>query len=75
MFFWDGLTAFFILPFKNFHLLFCALASTFTGKPGTEKKGRGLRVFLTIASVAAGIILLIRLNENAGVKQLNPHTH
>ena len=59
MFFWDGLTAFFILPFKNFHLLFCALASTFTGKPGTEKKGRGLRVFLTIASVAAGIILLI----------------
>ena len=59
MFFWDGLTAFFILPFKNFHLLATSLASTFMGKPGEEKKGRGLKVFLTILGVVLGIVLLI----------------
>ena len=36
MFFWDGLTAFFILPFKNFHLLISSILSTFTGKPGDD---------------------------------------
>ena len=59
MFFWDGLTAFFILPFKNFHLLVATIASTFTGNAGEEKKNRGLRVFLTCAAVVLGIILLI----------------
>ena len=58
MFFWDGLTAFFILPFKNFYLLVASLISTFTGKPGEEKKGRGLRALIIALSVVFGIILL-----------------
>ena len=58
MFFWDGLTAFFILPFKNFHLMLSSIISTFTGKPG-DKKGHGIRVALAVGAVILGLILLI----------------
>lgn len=58
MFFWDGLTAFFILPFKNFHLMVSSIVSTFAGKPG-DKKGHGVRVALTVGAVVIGLVLLI----------------
>ena len=59
MFFWDGLTAFFILPFKNIYLMVSAMISTFTGRPGEEKKGRGIRTLIIAVSVLFGIILLL----------------
>ncbi len=59
MFFWDGLTGFFILPFKNIYLQVSSMISTFTGRPGEEKKGRGIRALIIVLSVLFGIILLL----------------
>ena len=59
MFFWDGLTAFFILPFKNIYLMVSAIISTFTGTPGAEKKGRGMRALFTALAIVLGLILLL----------------
>ena len=61
MFVWDGITGFFVLPFKNFHLHVAALVSCFIpakGNTKTESRGNGLKVLFSVLAVAVGIGLL-----------------
>lgn len=54
MFMWDGLSAFTVIPFNNFPLVFRTIASIFTGIKKKDRK----RVLVTLVSIVAAIALL-----------------
>ena len=58
MFLWDGITAFFVLPFKSFPLHVRALVSTFVYHPNAEKKRSKLVALFIVLAVAIGLALL-----------------
>lgn len=53
MFMWDGLSAFTVVPFGNFPLIFRTVTSIFAGFKSKDKK----KAWITFFSVAAGLIL------------------
>lgn len=56
MFLWDGITAFFVMTFKNFHLNVRTIVSIFYREKTGERKKRN--VWGAIAGIAIGLILL-----------------
>lgn len=59
MFVWDGITGFFIMPFKNIYLLITTIISTFKRKKEGEQKKVGLILLFSLIAVVAGFILLL----------------
>lgn len=57
MFLWDGISTFFVLPFKNFPLVFRTIASCFRRKSGS--KASGVRTAVTVLAVLISFALLI----------------
>ncbi len=69
MFVWDGITAFFVLPFKNFHLMVRAMIGTFVVSPdekGEKRPGRLTALWVVIAFVVAIVLLFIALKFLGG---------
>ena len=58
MFVWDGITGFFIMPFKNIYLLVTTIISTFKREKNRQKKV-GLILLFSLVAVAVGFILLL----------------
>lgn len=59
MFVWDGITGFFVLPFKNIYRIVTGIISCFVPNTENGKKKGGLKVLFSILAVAAGLILLL----------------
>lgn len=59
MFVWDGITGFFVLPFKNIYLQVTTLISTFKQKKTDGKKGAGLKFLISLGAVVVGLVLLL----------------
>ncbi len=59
MFVWDGITGFFVLPFKNIYLLITTVISTFKRNKKKDKKRVGLAILFSLIAVSIGLVLLI----------------
>lgn len=60
MFVWDGITGFFVLPFKNFHLQAAAIISCFIpNKNNGSQKSFRLKLLFSFLAVVIGLVLLL----------------